>query len=142
MERFLNEKAVQRALSVRDIPFVSCSSKVYNLMSSDVMKNFEARLGALLQDGIKLLIYAGEYDLICNWVGNKRWVENMQWAGRKRFAAAKSVPFKVGGVEAGWRRSYGGLTFLKVYNAGHMVPMDQPKASLQMLSRWMEAQFR
>lgn len=26
----------------------------------------------------------------------------------------------------------------QVRNAGHMVPMDQPKAALEMLNRWME----
>jgi len=25
----------------------------------------------------------------------------------------------------------------QVYGAGHMVPMDQPKASLEMLKSWM-----
>lgn len=25
----------------------------------------------------------------------------------------------------------------QVHNAGHMVPMDQPKASLEMLKRWI-----
>lgn len=69
-ENFLNEKEVQKALGVRDIYFVSCSTVVYSLMSDDWMKNFELGLPALLQDGIKLLIYAGEYDLICNWLGN------------------------------------------------------------------------
>jgi carboxypeptidase C (cathepsin A) len=28
------------------------------------------------------------------------------------------------------------LTFLRVYNAGHMVPMDQPEAALDMLDRF------
>ncbi|KAG6431893.1 hypothetical protein SASPL_103465 [Salvia splendens] len=109
---------------------------------SEIMKNFDVGLPALLQEGIKLLIYAGEYDLICNWLGNLRWVENMRWSGRRRFVSAKLAPFKVGGMEAGGMKSYGGLSFLKVYNAGHMVPMDQPKASLEMLRRWMQGQFR
>jgi len=26
---------------------------------------------------------------------------------------------------------------MQVHNAGHMVPMDQPKAALQMLKSWM-----
>lgn len=26
----------------------------------------------------------------------------------------------------------------QVHNAGHMVPMDQPKAALEMLKRWMD----
>lgn len=25
----------------------------------------------------------------------------------------------------------------QIYDAGHMVPMDQPKAALSMLKRWM-----
>lgn len=27
---------------------------------------------------------------------------------------------------------------LQVHDAGHMVPMDQPKAALEMLKRWTE----
>ncbi|KAL1542697.1 serine carboxypeptidase-like [Salvia divinorum] len=141
-ERFLNDEAVQNALGVRDIEFISCSTKVHEYMFLEMMKNFEGGLPALLQDGMKLLVYAGEFDLICNWLGNSRWVENMRWSGRRRFVSAKSVPFKVGGAEAGLRKSYGGLSFLKVYNAVHMVPMDQPKASLEMLRRWMQGQFQ
>ena len=30
-------------------------------------------------------------------------------------------------MQAGRSRSADGLTFLEVFNAGHMVPMDQPK---------------
>ncbi|KAH6814015.1 SERINE CARBOXYPEPTIDASE-LIKE 49 [Perilla frutescens var. frutescens] len=84
-EKFLNEKAVKKGLGVGDIEFISCSSQVYDYMSGDWMQNFEVGLPALLHDGIKLLIYAGEYDLICNWLGNSRWVESMQWSGQKQF---------------------------------------------------------
>ncbi|KAM7279888.1 hypothetical protein ACFE04_007022 [Oxalis oulophora] len=70
--------------------------------------------------------------------GNSRWVDAMKWSGQKDFGAAKNVSLVVDGSEAGVMRSYGPLTFLKVHNAGHLVPMDQPKASLQMLSNWMQ----
>jgi serine carboxypeptidase-like clade 4 len=33
------------------------------------MRNLEVGIPALLEDGISLLVYAGEYDLICNWLG-------------------------------------------------------------------------
>ncbi|KAL8057693.1 hypothetical protein ABFX02_04G200300 [Erythranthe guttata] len=140
-EKLLNQISVKKALGVQgDIQFVSCSSVVYDAMMTESMKNFEVDIPSLLQDGIKLLVYAGEYDLICNWLGNSRWVDNMEWFGRKEFLSAAFVPFKVDGVEAGLRKSYGDLTFLKVYNAGHLVPMDQPKASLEMLRRWMKGE--
>ncbi len=32
-------------------------------------------------------------------------------------------------------RQYGNLHFLRVYEAGHMVPMDQPENALAMIQR-------
>ncbi|XP_051134283.1 serine carboxypeptidase-like [Andrographis paniculata] len=141
MEKFLNEKTVREALGVGDIDFVSCSSTVYEAMVSDWMRNLEVGIPTLLEDGIKLLVYAGEYDLICNWLGNSRWVHAMEWSGQKQFVAARTLPFTVDGVEAGLQKGYGVLSFLKVHDAGHMVPMDQPKASLEMLRRWMQGKL-
>ncbi|GAU47220.1 hypothetical protein TSUD_107560 [Trifolium subterraneum] len=68
METFLNLKTVREALGVGDLEFISCSGTVYNAMLEDWMKNLEVGIPALLEDGIKLLVYAGEYDLICNWL--------------------------------------------------------------------------
>ncbi|XP_002523707.2 serine carboxypeptidase-like [Ricinus communis] len=141
METFLNEKVVRDSLGVGNREFVSCSTEVYDAMIKDWMRNLEAGIPALLEDGIKVLIYAGEEDLICNWLGNSRWVHAMQWTGQKDFEAVSSVPFKVEGAEAGQLKSHGPLTFLKVNEAGHMVPMDQPKAALQMLTSWMQGKL-
>ena len=33
------------------------------------MKNLEMGIPALLEDGLQMLVYAGEYDLMCNWLG-------------------------------------------------------------------------
>ena len=69
METFLNQKSVRQALGVGNIDFVSCSTEVYEAMQMDWMRNLEVGIPQLLEDGIKLLVYAGEYDLICNWLG-------------------------------------------------------------------------
>ncbi|XP_041996822.1 serine carboxypeptidase-like [Salvia splendens] len=138
LEKFLNEKPVRTALGVGDIEFVSCSPTVYQAMLMDWMRNLETGIPALLEDGIKMLVYAGEYDLICNWLGNSRWVHAMQWSGQNDFESSPEVPFQVDGSDAGLLTSYGPLSFLKVHDAGHMVPMDQPKAALEMLKRWMK----
>lgn len=138
MDKFLNQKNVRQAFGVGDLEFVSCSSTVYAALLVDWMRNLEVGIPALLEDGINMLIYAGEYDLICNWLGNSRWIHAMQWSGQKGFGASSEVPFLVEGSEAGMLKNYGPLSFLKVHNAGHMVPMDQPKAALEMLKRWMD----
>ena len=36
---------------------------------------------------------------------------------------------------AGEMRQFGNLHFLRVYDAGHMVPMDQPAHALAMITR-------
>ncbi|MED6145523.1 Protein cbp3, mitochondrial [Stylosanthes scabra] len=68
METFLNQEKVREALGVGKLEFVSCSSTVYEAMSGDWMKNLDVDIPTLLEDGIRLLVYAGE-DLICNWLG-------------------------------------------------------------------------
>ncbi|KAL6967158.1 Protein cbp3, mitochondrial [Sarracenia purpurea var. burkii] len=141
MENLLNDNSVREALGVGDIEFVSCSSTVYQAMMTDWMRNLEVGIPALLEDGIEMLVYAGEYDLICNWLGNSRWVHAMEWSGQKNFTDAPTVPFLVDGVEKGQLKSHGPLSFLKVHDAGHLVPMDQPKAALEMLKRWTQGKL-
>ena len=69
MEKFLNMKEVRDALGVGDLEYVSCNRAVYAHMKYDRMKNLESGIPALLEDGIRMLVYAGEKDLICNWLG-------------------------------------------------------------------------
>jgi serine carboxypeptidase-like clade 4 len=83
METFLNLKTVREALGVGDLKFVSCSVIVDIAMADDWMKNLEVGIPALLEDGIKLHVYAGEYDLICNWLGKLNFLVLSHWSGRE-----------------------------------------------------------
>ena len=81
----------------------------------------------------------------CNWLGNYQWTQTFDWTGHDAFAAATMKPWAgpAGGnadgamatAAAGSFKAAKGLTFLKVFNAGHMVPRDQPENSLDMLNR-------
>ncbi|KAL3518431.1 hypothetical protein ACH5RR_021020 [Cinchona calisaya] len=137
MVRFLNMEPVRKALGVGNIQFVSCSSKVFRALITDWMRNLEVGIPSLLEDGIRVFVYAGEYDLLCNWLGNWRWVHAVEWSGQKDFEAAPVVSFTVDYVMAGLYKSHGPLSFLKVHDAGHLVPMDQPKVALVMIQKWM-----
>ena len=97
----------------------------------DWMHHFEPAIPAMLEAGIRVMIYAGEKDFICNALGNLRWVKAMQWSGQDAFNKAKPEPFVV--ARDGEEEVIGGdvrggqLSFVAVSEAGHMVPMDQPK---------------
>jgi cathepsin A (carboxypeptidase C) len=62
---------------------------------------------------------------------------DLPWPGKDGFNKASDHSWMVDGQEAGIARSYKGFTFLKVHNAGHMVPMNQPKNALAMLKQFL-----
>ena len=47
------------------------------------------------------------------------------------------APWSVGGTPAGELRQAANFSFLRVYDAGHMVPRDQPERSLAMLNAFI-----
>ncbi|KAL0567898.1 hypothetical protein V5O48_014094 [Marasmius crinis-equi] len=94
-------------------------------------------VAALLERGVRALIYVGTYDWICNWVGNERWTLGLEWSGREGFRKEKLREWVIDGKVAGKTRSFGKLTFATVDAAGHMVPYDKPKESLELVNRWM-----
>ncbi|XP_047312941.1 serine carboxypeptidase-like 48 [Impatiens glandulifera] len=136
MLNILNERSVREALGVRNISFVSPNRSVYNAFLKDFSRNHAAKIPPLLDYGIKVLIYAGEYDLLCNWLGNLWWVMKIEWWGQRQFNDAPITSYIVNGNVEGKLKRYGPLSFLKVFNSGHMVSMDQPKVALEMLDRW------
>ena len=132
---FFNEAATQKALGV-DQPWAACNFDVNGQFSSDWMKQYaEPYVSSLLDAGILVLIYAGDVDFICNWLGNQAWTLGLKWSGAADFQKAPMADWKLDdGTAAGQARSSGGLTFLRVYDAGHMVPADQPRAALELLN--------
>ena len=89
----------------------------------------------LLNDGIRMLFFNGVNDLICNHVGNEIAVENFQWKHQTEFQTAKRYGWKSPsrGKLGGYMKEYENLMYLKVLESGHMVPMDVPDVSLDML---------
>eukprot|EP00892_Ulva_mutabilis_P009377 jgi/Ulvmu1/6811/UM031_0014.1 len=92
----------------------------------------------MLADGVRVMIYAGDQDLICNWLGNRRWVDALKWDGVGDWTAAKDCAWEVEGSRAGSTKQAGPLSFVVVHNAGHLVPMDQGKNSLDMIQHFTD----
>ncbi|CAE7448246.1 SCPL47 [Symbiodinium necroappetens] len=59
-------------------------------------------------------------------------------AGEAEFNAAGDKSYEVEGKAAGRLRSANGFHFMQVFQAGHMVPMDQPAVALQMLNDFIQ----
>ncbi|TMW66298.1 hypothetical protein Poli38472_004063 [Pythium oligandrum] len=106
--------------------------------ANDPVKNFSPFVADLLNDDIRVLIYAGDADLMCNWIGNQAWTKALEWKGKDEFNAAEEHAYITeANIDAGVVRSTPLFTFFRVYNSGHMVPQDQPAVALEMLNNFL-----
>lgn len=140
IDAFLNTREVQEELGSDVTTFESCSQKVYTgfILNGDWMKPYHLEIPPLLESGIRVLVYAGDADFICNWYGNLAWSEELEWSGQSKFAGEKFADWMVDGKAAGEARTHKNFSFVRVFAAGHMVPYDKPENSLDMINRWID----
>ena len=140
VETWLRSEATLDALHVtsESRKWQSCNNAVNAEFKNDWMKRFDPFVADLLEAGIRVMIYAGDVDFICNSLGNKAWTLEFNWSGKEDFNAASDKEWNNG---HGTIRSAKGLTFLEVNDAGHMVPHDQPEVALDMINQFLAGQI-
>ncbi|KAI5960387.1 uncharacterized protein KGF55_004679 [Candida pseudojiufengensis] len=147
MDDYLNLDYVKSAVGASNIDiFTSCDDKVFRnfLLDGDESKPFQQYVAELLNKNIPVLIYAGDKDFICNWLGNYAWVNKLEYNNSEHFANLPLKPWKPSsskGKIGGQVKNYDIFTFLRIYDAGHMVPFDQPSNALDMLNSWIQGDY-
>ncbi|KAL9586049.1 MAG: hypothetical protein Q9212_001139 [Teloschistes hypoglaucus] len=156
--KYLNQARVLEALGAETNGYDSCNFDVNRnfLLAGDWMQPFHRLVPGILEQ-IPVLVYAGDADFICNWLGNHAWTEALEWPGQKAF---NKVPLEdlvltsdypttspegdklVRGRKIGEVKSSGNFTFMRLHAAGHMVPLDQPEASLEFFNRWIGGEWK
>lgn len=139
IQDYLNKEEVKAELGVQVEKYQSCNMQVNMkfMLQGDWMKPFHLMVPPLLEDGIRVLLYSGDADFICNWMGNKAWAISLPWSGQARMEEKKDKKWIANGHHAGDVRTSGPLTFLRAFGGGHMLPYDMPKESLEMFNTWV-----
>ena len=144
VSEYLNKAEVRKAVGAEVEGYDSCNFDINRnfLMHGDWMKPYHRLVPGILEE-ISVLLYAGDADFICNWLGNKAWSEALEWPGQKEYAPLPLKDLKLGGSgkDIGQIKSHGNFTFARLYGGGHMVPMDQPEASLDFFNRWLGGEW-
>ncbi|KAF0686847.1 Aste57867_21375 [Aphanomyces stellatus] len=137
---FVNAPTTIAALGMTGHAWTLCNMDVFNHRSRpDYYAESEVKVAALLDRGVRVLVYAGDQDMVCNWMAQDLWTRELPWTSHAAFDAQPIVPYVVGGRSAGEIRHAAGLTFLRVYQSGHMVPFDQPDVALDMFHKFLQA---
>ena len=67
------------------------------------------------------MVWAGDADWICNWYGNYDAANAVDYPGKEEFNGKDLKPYTVNGKERGTFKNVENFSFLRVYEAGHMV---------------------
>uniref|UniRef100_A0A674B7M4 Carboxypeptidase n=1 Tax=Salmo trutta TaxID=8032 RepID=A0A674B7M4_SALTR len=138
---YLNNPYVKTALHISPsaLPWVICSAEVnlnYNRLYMDVRKQYLKLLGALKY---RVLVYNGDVDMACNFLGDEWFVESLQQevqVKRRPWLYYTGKSQQVGGFV----KEFSNLAFLTVKGSGHMVPTDKPIAAFTMFSNFIKKQ--
>lgn len=134
---YLNQESVQQALGVT-VNYTKSNDDVYYAFARSGDEGYPVfleDLEFLLNSTVRVALYYGDADYICNWFGGEAVSNQLQFRNTKEFAKTGYVPFVVEGAEYGSVREYGNFSFLRIYEAGHEVPYYQPLASLEYFRR-------
>lgn len=98
-----------------------CNEEVYrDGASADFFQESEYEVAHLLNSGVRVLVYAGDADAVCNWVAQYNWTQNLEWKHSDSFRRSRTNNWMIDGAIAGTFRSSYNLTFVRVKNAGHV----------------------
>jgi cathepsin A (carboxypeptidase C) len=119
---YLNKREVMEAVGAEVSGYESCNFDINRnfLMHGDWMLPFHRFIPELLEK-IPVLIYAGDADFICNWLGNHAWTEALEWSGKDSYNKAKLSSFTLDDNEVGKVKSSGNLTFLSIYQVSSIL---------------------
>jgi vitellogenic carboxypeptidase-like protein len=102
------------------------------------MRSAKGEVEALLKSKTRVLLYEGIRDAKLGVVAAEAWLPELQWDGLASFLDAQRAVWRSSqGSVAGGVQSYGALTHVAVYGAGHFVPAFQGRAAQEMIEDWV-----
>mmetsp|Transcript_30637 Transcript_30637/g.35434 ORF Transcript_30637/g.35434 Transcript_30637/m.35434 type:complete len:423 (-) Transcript_30637:214-1482(-) len=133
-DNFLKQDKVQKALNTTGRDFQDCNMVVHTFMLGDWLVDLSDKVSYLVNSKVKVLVYSGDKDFICNWRGGEAWTNQVKWDKQSEFQSTNYTVYQdAEGNKIGEYKKVDNFIFMRVYDAGHMVPMDQPKNAQTMI---------
>ncbi|XP_055334686.1 probable serine carboxypeptidase CPVL [Paramacrobiotus metropolitanus] len=136
--KYLEQCDVRQAINVGNQTFAN-GSLVEDFLLEDIPQSVRTKLETLA-DNYKVLIYNGQLDIICGLPLTENYINQMDWSGADAYKTAKKIIWKVDDTDkevAGYVRQVNKFFQVAVRNGGHMLPYDQPRATFDMLRRFL-----
>ena len=114
--------------------------KVFDHLLLDIFKSTKLWVEELLDAKYKMLFFNGNLDLIVAATLTEDFLSGLQWSKSNQFYAAERKVWKVAKEDhsvAGYVKQVENLYFVVIRGAGHASPHDQPRATFDMITRFI-----
>ncbi|KAM9248080.1 lysosomal protective protein [Dugong dugon] len=139
LSTYLNNPYVQKALHIPEqLPQWELCNLLVNVRYRRIYQTMNTQyLKLLSSQKYRILIYNGDVDMACNFMGDEWFVDSLN-----QKMEVQRRPWLVGYGDsgeqiAGFVKEFSHMAFLTVKGAGHMVPTDKPQAAFTMFSRFL-----
>ncbi|KAG8629467.1 hypothetical protein KVT40_003332 [Elsinoe batatas] len=138
---YLTNPSVVKAIGAQST-YQECPDGPYQKFSNtgDDSRSLLSTLGTVISSGIRVLLWAGDADWICNYQGGFAVANAVSWTGKTSFASTALKPYTVAGKEVGLFKTVSNFSWLQLYASGHEAPYYQPAASLQIFKQILSKQ--
>ncbi|KAK0491510.1 alpha/beta-hydrolase [Armillaria novae-zelandiae] len=139
---YLDRTDVVRALHAEDhsTSWTECRSRVHSELREQNLNSSITVLPSVIER-IPVLIFAGDQDMICNYVGLESMIATMTWSGATGLGTVQTQSWTVDGSPAGTWVNSRNLTYAKIFDTSHMAPFDAPHVTHDMILRFMGVDF-
>eukprot|EP01022_Parablepharisma_sp_SALTPOND_P015951 TRINITY_DN2291_c1_g1_i1.p1 TRINITY_DN2291_c1_g1~~TRINITY_DN2291_c1_g1_i1.p1 ORF type:complete len:447 (-),score=51.10 TRINITY_DN2291_c1_g1_i1:1520-2860(-) len=138
-EQYINSTGVKEAFGTMDRNYSMSSPEVDAAMRKDWAYPLSDHIGYLLEHGKKVMLWFGDKDYVCNFVGGMTVAERIPWEGKERFRKAELRPWvDSDGKEIGQIKREGRLKYVKVYDGGHVIFLRQQAAGLNLVKELLK----
>ncbi|GAM88844.1 hypothetical protein ANO11243_068780 [Dothideomycetidae sp. 11243] len=137
-QTYLTSSAVVKAIGAKST-YTECSDSAGTGFSNtgDDSRSLLSTLGSVVSSGISVVLWAGDADWICNYMGGFGVANAVKWSGQSQFANLGLKSYTVKGAAGGLYKTLKNFNWLQVYGAGHEVPYYQPAVALQVFEQIM-----
>ena len=137
LENFMNTVIKKKINIIPDkVKWGAQAADVFTHQSEDFMRPAIKAVDYLIANGLKVVAYQGQLDVLCNTRSAEKWIEKLEWSGLPAFNVATRKPLYVDGQKGqtqAFVKSFGNFSLYYILNAGLMVPFDNGPMALKML---------
>ncbi|KAJ8935496.1 hypothetical protein NQ318_010634 [Aromia moschata] len=137
MEHFVQLAEIRSAIHVGSATLNG--EPVVENLSVDIMQSVAPWISELLSH-YRVLFYNGQLDIVVAYPLTVNILQHLEFDAAEEYKIAERHIWRVDDEIAGYVKQAGNLTEVLVRNAGHMVPLNQPKWAADLITRFTRNQ--